>query len=114
MFTIKTNNVPRNIIYGYELPAKYRKEFDYLKDEDYDSHCFFRYRDHVYDLDEFSRVIPQGSTRWHPMECDDPDFTGWDGYLSDSFFSGILIRWAKDTFTGEIDTERVIVGVYFS
>ena len=114
---IRTNNVPRDIINAWELTPAERAEFDYLDweaiDNGNDSRDFFRYRGQLYDLSEFSRIIPPGSERRHPMECDSRYFIGWDGYLSDSYFSGLLIRWARDE-RGNIDGERVIVALYTS
>jgi hypothetical protein len=103
MITIRTNRQPRAILQRYELSQRESAEFDYLAD---DEGTFFRYRGLVYDLGEFCRVIPQGSTRCHPTECDDPAFSGWDGYMSDSFFSGVLVKF--------VDDESVIVGAYAS
>jgi hypothetical protein len=91
---IKTNNVPREVICGIELTNKERKEFDYIKDEDFDCHSFFRYKGQVYDLNEFMRT--------GPGEIHD---AGWQGYASDSYFSGTIIKYV-DNF------ERVIVGTY--
>jgi hypothetical protein len=104
--TIRTNNVPRSVIYGYELTEKERAEFDYL--EDIDNAQFFRFKGSAYDIGEFSRIIATGSKRCHPMESDNPAFAGWAGYLSDSFFSGVLIKWVGSEF------ESLVVGQYFS
>lgn len=103
---IKTNNIPRPVVYGYELTEKEREDFDYP--DDIDTAQFFRFKGQVYGIGEFSRIIPQGSKRCHPTESDNPDFAGWHGYASDSFFSGVLIKWADDNF------ETLIVGVYTS
>jgi hypothetical protein len=58
--TVKTNNVPRDLISAFELPTvKYnelRKEFDYLDDADFESAMFFEYRGQVYALAEFLRT----------------------------------------------------------
>jgi hypothetical protein len=94
-FQIKTNHVPRNLTYGYELSEKERKEFDYIAEEDFSTHSFFRYKGEVYDPSDFMRVT------------DISDLKGWDGYASDSYFSGIVVKYV-DNF------ERVIVGTYFS
>jgi len=114
---IRTNNVPRDVINAWELTPTERAEFDYLDwqaiDNGNDSRDFFRYRGQLYDLSEFSRIIPPGSARMHPTECDSRSFIGWDGYLSDSYFSGLLIRWARDD-SGEPNFERVIVGLWTS
>jgi len=108
---ITTNNVPRDIIDAWQLSAKERKEFDYLDweaiERGEDSASFFRYRGELYDIGEFSRIIPPGSKRCHPMECGSPDFIGWDGYVSDSYFSGMLIKYVDNG-------ERVIVARYCS
>lgn len=92
--TIKTNNVPRLLKYGYEMPDKFKSDFDYISEEDFPLHDLFVYKGQWYDLGEFMR-IPEG-----------PNFAGWDGYASDTYFSGILIKF--------VDEESVIVGQYFS
>ena len=78
MLTIKTNNVPRPIIYGYELSAKELAWFDYYTNEDLEMRQFFRYKGQVYDLGEFMRVTDT------MKNCH--GFDSWDGYCSDSFF----------------------------
>jgi hypothetical protein len=93
--TIRTNNVPRNPIYGYELSEKERKEFDYIDAEHFDGHSFLRYKGELYDLSDFMRAREIS------------ELSAWDGYASDSYFSGIVIKYV-DNF------ERVIVGTYIS
>lgn len=102
--TIKTNNVPRNLIYGYELTAKERKEFDYYSDEEIDTHNFFRYKGHVYDPNEFMAI---SGTSMHCIPCENGSFADWHGYHNDSFFSGVLIKYVNDF-------EQVIVGTFIS
>lgn len=96
--TIYCNNTPRDIVYWWELTPKEQKEFTYLDDDDRRMDAsFFRYRGNVYDLGEFMRVEKYA-----------PDvFRGYDGYASDSYFSGILVKYAEDN-------ERVIVATYIS
>jgi hypothetical protein len=97
--TIITNNVPRFIIEPYELTANERKDFDYLDwqalETGDDSASFFRYRGEVYDLGEFMRV--------EYMDA----LAAWHGYQSDSFFSGIVVRYCDDH-------ESIVVGRYYS
>ena len=88
---IKTNNHPRFIIDGSELTEKERKEFEYI--EDFSTSQFTRYKGQLYDLGEFLRVDNQ----WMKDK-------GWNGYISDSYFSGIVIRF--------VDSESVIIGTY--
>lgn len=100
MLTIKTNKHWRSPIYGYELTDKERENFDYL--DDIDSQQFIRYRGWVYDLGEFMRTPNNEPARQELNEL-----SGWDGYLSDSYFSGVVIRYSKDF-------EYIQVGTYFS
>ena len=88
---IKTNNIPRLLKYGYEMPDNIRKDFDYIKD-DFDSHEFFVYKGQWYDLEEFIRIGNNNALK------------GWHGYMADSFFSGILVKLVEE--------DSVIVGQY--
>lgn len=89
---IETNNQPRAILSWYDLTPAEQKEFNYLEEG---AGSFFRYKGWVYNLGEFMRI----------------DYTAindkWHGYASDSYFSGVLIRYTSDC-------EQVIVGSYFS
>lgn len=98
---ITTNNQIRPILHWWELTEKEKKEFDYLDTEnERDFSSFFRYKGQVYDLGEFMRV---GNI---------PEFKGWDGYASDSFFSGVLVKYPVDEW-GSME-EGIIVGWYYS
>lgn len=99
--TIKTNNHPRDILEPWELTTDERAQFDYLDwsalERGDDSASFFRYKGAVYDLAEFTVWDnPASPTRY-----------GWDGYQSDSYYSGIVVRYVDDC-------ERVIVGTYYA
>lgn len=94
--TVITNNVPRDVLWGLELSEKERAEFDYLNPDELDYATFFRYKGEVYDLGEFMRIDEPVSSI----------FKGWDGYSSDSFFSGVLVRY--------VDDGQIVVGRYYS
>ena len=102
---IKTNNVPRDIIYGFELSQNERKEFDYYSDEEIQESTFFRYRGEIYDIGEFTCIAPRSRAYGfvHGVDSDSP-LLKWDGIMTDSYFSGIVIKHV-DNF------ERVIVGL---
>ncbi len=104
-YTIRTNNVPRDIIDGWELTPAEREEFDFLDweaiEQGRDSASFFRYRGELYYLGNFLRTDFNGFTDAGPP------LRAWDGYESDSFFSGTLVRYADDG-------ERVVVGRYYT
>ena len=97
MNTLKviTNNVPRNMIYGYELSDKEKKEFDYLDQEELDTGDFVRYKGTVYHIGQFLHYgfKHNGIT--------------WDGYHGDTFFSGILIKLVNNC-------EQVIMARYYT
>ena len=95
--TITTNNQARDVLRSYDLTEKERNEFDYLDEEQIEWASFFRYKGQVYDLGEF-------------MNCTQSvnGFKDWHGIQSDSFFSGLLVRYAEEY------CESVIVGRYYS
>ena len=95
---IKTNNQPRPILFAYELTDKEKQEFDYIEDIN-SANCFssfFRYKGEVYDIGEFMWICSSS-----PLYG-----KGWEGYSSDSYFSGIVVKYH--------DTDSIIVGTYYS
>jgi hypothetical protein len=110
--TIKTNNQARYVLRSYDLTEKERKEFDYLDDEQIEYASFFRYKGQVYDLGEFSLILPadyKGPVAiMVALHDTNSNFKGWQGYASDSYFSGILIKYTDNY------CESVIVGRYYS
>ena len=84
---IITNNVPRNMIYGYELTDKQKQDFDYIAD--IDSHDFVKYKGMIFDVSEFMIT----------------DLEGWDGVSGQSYFHGYLIKI--------VDSDSVIMGRYY-
>lgn len=89
---VKTNNQFRPLLSGVDLTNEERKEFNYL--DDIDSGRFFKYRGQVYDLGEFLRTSANG------------ELSTWDGYSSDSAFSGVVVKVSSDC-------EYVKVGSYY-
>ena len=77
---IITNHQPRLMLYGSELTEKERAEFDYM--DDIEEGKFFRYKGRVYDLGEFLIIDDNAPEKMRV----------WDGYSSDSYFSGVLIK----------------------
>jgi hypothetical protein len=90
---ITTNNIPRQLLPLTDLPAKVQEDFDYLDDPH--EYRFVQYKGHWYDVYD-----SQSITR----ELGFDQFKGWDGIVSESFFSGILFRLVGD--------DEVIVGRY--
>lgn len=93
---IKCNNKPRPIIYGFELSDKQKVDFNYLG-ENINENRFFMYKNEIYDINDFMRV------------CDlhNNPFSGYHGYISESFFSGILIKLCDNS-------DYIIVARYYS
>ena len=89
---ITTNNQARELKSFYEFSPKQqqqiRSDFDWL--EDVESDCgFFEYHGTIHHLQNFMR-IRRGE------ETDSRALAGWDGYESDSYFSGTLVRLLSD------------------
>lgn len=99
---IITNNQWRPFKYRYEVPEKVLKsEFDYQDGEEvFDG--FFCYRGTWYHLDQFTAH----RAPWGCIPADSP-LAAWHAHLSDSFFSGVVIRVTDDG-------EMYQVGTYFS
>lgn len=94
---IITNNIPRPLACFLDLPEKARADFDYLEDP------------HEYRLVQYKGVwydVWDSTTCTGAVATDDTRhlFSGWDGYISDSFFSGVLFKFA--------DEDRVVCATY--
>lgn len=107
-YKVRTNNQARDLISFHDLTTKEQADFDYIEGEDQYSLRLVRYKGCVYDTSEFSRL---GETQMATHEAPDV-FAPWDGYQGDSFFSGVVLRWAKDD-AGRPDFERVVMGTYY-
>lgn len=74
--------------YGYQFAknGNLRKWYDWMDDEKFETTIFYRHHARYYCLDDFmvSREWNNPAQNW--ME-------GWDGYSSDSYFSGVLIKY---------------------
>lgn len=117
---VTTNHVPRDLIDAWELTEAERAEFDYLDwdaiEDGRDSAEFFRYRGQLYALHEFSSDwgITRGTGLPHWLDR-------WHGHMSDSFFSGMVIRFPVDQDnpvsyrSGDVnyDYERIVVGTFY-
>ena len=102
---IITNHVPRDVIYAHELSGAEQSEFDYIDwtavENGETSPEFFRYKGELYDLGDFLTTSELSKGAGHH------DLSAWDGYASDSFFSGIVVKFVEDF-------ERVVVGRYLA
>ncbi len=93
---IMTDHKWKPFRYRSEVPAKVLKsQFNYQDEED-TLDGFFRYRGYWYHQDGFVRI-----------DAGAPFGGPWNGYASDSFFSGVLIEVSSDG-------EQYRVGTYIS
>lgn len=96
---IITNNVNRELIYAHDLTKQDIKTLGFDAEELAEAiDCgdnFFRYRGHVYNLNEFVRIE------------NNSELKEWQGYASDTFFSGVLVKLSECG-------EAVTVGRYYS
>ena len=98
MLTVKTNNQPRDIVYGYELPADVLSDFDYLEGDALPDAEFVKYKGQWYHLGDVES--PHGLPEDSPLRR-------WDCFVGESFFSAVVFKFT-DNF------ERVICGHAFS
>lgn len=91
--TVITNNKPRNLLTWHDLPKKAQVDLDYLSEDDRHSDRIVMYKGEFYDVHEFMRVTGD-------------ELKTWDGYMSHSYFSGLVVRYVDDF-------ERVITGRYY-
>jgi hypothetical protein len=103
---ITTNHHSRPVFPVHDLSPCERSRHDIDADS---GGAFFRYRGEVYNLDDFVRIIPQGETPIYGFAHHDHDgsLKGWNGIMTDSFFSGIVVRLSDDC-------EEVVVGLLLS
>ena len=105
--SITTNNVPRECTMGQWLEGfsafnprglyvQLREQFNYLTQDEFDESEFFKYQGDWYCVGDFIRVVAA------PHE----HLYGWDGYSSDSYFSGVVMKYNYDG--------TVVVGRYCS
>ena len=97
---IRTNHHWRQVVYGYELTEVQKADFDYINADDFDMHSFFVYKGQVIDSGEVFAIS-------HNMATSQPAFEAWHGYQSDSFFSGIVVKFSDDF-------EEYQIGTYIS
>ena len=83
---IITDHKPRPLLDWYELTEAEKKEFDWIDNPDETGYDFFRYRKHVYSLQNFTRVDEN-----NPLKT-----LNYDGIETDTFFSSTLIKFTSD------------------
>lgn len=97
---VVTNNKFRKLMSYYELSEAQQKkvasDYDYT---DYTELSYFVYRGDVYSLDEFIRTNSMWSAGMGEL------FPGWDGYYSQGFCGGLVVRLSECG-------EEVIIGRY--
>lgn len=85
---VRTDKKWKPFVYGQDVPKKVLKDFDHLDDES--SHDgFFRYLGRWYHTSDFMVA---------------PSDLPWDGYHSDSFFSGVVMKISKDGESYQVGT----------
>jgi len=91
---IITNNKPRFMTDYLDLPQEQQDDYFILHGEDAFEQSYIQYKGIWYCLGDFVRT--------------DENFPScWAGYSSDSFFSGVLIRFSHDE-------DFVVMGTYLS
>jgi len=89
---VRTNNVPRLTIAWNDLTTKEQAEFDWIAEDDRQSHNFVRYQGFAYSLSEFIRA-PHLQPKW-------------DGVHNTSMTTGVLVKLSVN--------DSVVMGVFRS
>ncbi len=95
---IITNNHKRPLMHYHELSEEDQKFYDYAKESE-----FFSYRGQMYCLADFILIDWLGEK--------------WQAYYGNSFFSGIVMRYAREYYhdnTYDIDYDFIVCGLYLS
>ena len=101
--TIISNYHRRDILYWNELTDQERTEFDWIEEKETGEHTFFRFKGECHCLAAFMRI----------EHHENGEFSSWDGYAGDSYFSGTLVKYPIEEW-GDIDTDHIIAGWYLS
>jgi len=86
---ITSNYHKRLFLFGYEVPEEIHEDYDHLPEDEHGDN-WIKYNENYYHISDF-------------MKYDD-EF--WNGYVGDSFFSGVLIHIDDE------DTETYVIGWY--
>ena len=85
MMEIKTNNEYQEIKYSNEVPQDVLDDYDWLEEED-KAIGWVNHKDTWYHTSDFMVI--------NKTDPNQP-FNDWDGYHSDSYFSGVLIKFSN-------------------
>jgi len=102
---ITTNRIPRPLQCLSDLPKGAARGFDYLGEAEAYEARLVQYKGVWYDVYDSMRCPGAEAP-----EATRNAFSGWDGYISDSFFSGVLFRFAGESAAGG---DHVVVGRYY-
>lgn len=94
MLEIKTDHKWKQFKYGYDVEKrKDYKDYDWMDENDkgdgwiiYHRRLHHIYHRRLYHISDFVLIENENI----------PEFSGWNGYHSDSFFSGVLIKVSQD------------------
>lgn len=90
---IVTNNVPRHLIYKYELTEREQAEFDYLDATDE----LFRYRGELYPIADFCRIAPRrNAVGFEQGVDDDSPLLKWHGIATSSYGTATVIKYLPE------------------
>ena len=104
---IVTNNHAHQFVTGHEVPMNVLKwQFDYLTTEEQSSGSFLKYKGHWYHVSDFTRFGPffMAGIERATGGTEESLFDGWHGRVSDSAWSGVVIRISEDGDTYQIGT----------
>jgi hypothetical protein len=101
---IISNHHRRDLLYWDQLTESEQAEFDWMDENQQQEYEFFRYRGWTYSTADFVAL----NSMWSPGN---PFGEPWQGYLNDTFFSGVVIYYPEDDCFSE---PSVVLGTFYA
>lgn len=95
-YKIVTSGRRYKLEFPVDHPRVWKREFDYIEEDDACYPRLVKYRGVWYDINDTM------ATRHSGQGCGVDAFKNWDGYIGDSFFSGVLFRFVPGTGFEEV------------
>ena len=106
--TVTTNGHARELLAYAELTDKERADFDYITEDESWDYRFARYRGSVIDVSDMQAItVSPASLSFGVNVAPESPLAAWHGLASDSYWSGIVVRYCDDN-------EYVVIGCYFN
>jgi hypothetical protein len=101
-FRVITNHQPRPIVRWWDLTEQEQSAIDYLTPSQCEDREWVRYRGEVYDINDTEGPAPDALKA-----------RGWGNYWTDSFYSGMVVRYFDADGQLIDDGDSVVIGRFY-